>query len=734
MKHLKSFLTILILAIAVIGVAEFALAQKKQPIKVCNNCGQHYKGTHNCPKDKGKTGGNTGTTKKTCSQCKKSKLSSSFPKNSIICSDCVAKNKKEAEKREAERRKAEKAEQDRIINDYVNSMVYVAGGTFTMGATNEQGSDADSDEKPIHSVTLSSYYIGQTEVTQELWEAVMGSNPSEFKGAKRPVENVSWDDCKEFILKLNAKTGKSFRLPTEAEWEYAARGGNKSQGYKYSGSNTLSDVAWYDDNSGGTTHEVATRRANELGIYDMSGNVWEWCSDWALQQLVTEQPAGTIFGRVCSGGSWDNRAEHCRVSCRNDNTPGYRDNNLGVRLALKKVLVEVPRPKRKPKLEKAVTSYSCVDLKENELRTFQGSRMALIPFLRKLDDVINRNQGTINIWHVGGSHVQDGTFSHRVRCNLAINVNGGMGSRTIMFPYKLVGVNGPQDYSVCGTGIWSSTCNIEKRPDHEMGMSGITATTSSPDASVTFSLASSDGVDWTTRSIRVIGKASSSSVTPYIVINGTDVEYPIVNNDAGYLFELSRGCTSFTVKFRGLGGNNKFELRGVVALNQEPGVAYWESGVNCSATTSWLNCSLLEQDLKIAKPDLVILGMDIIDADTTNFNRDRFKSNYQQLIDRIKSVNPDCQFIFVTNSDNCLSGSANLNNRVAEKVFIELALDNNGSVWDIYKVMGGLGSSTKWVRSGLMQSDHVHFTSAGYRLIGDLLYNAIIGQYLKWKN
>ncbi|MBR5638927.1 MAG: hypothetical protein IKW83_04095 [Muribaculaceae bacterium] len=379
------------------------------------------------------------------------------------------------------------------------------------------------------------------------------------------------------------------------------------------------------------------------------------------------------------------------------------------------------------------STYSCVDLKESELRTFKGGRMALIPFFRKLDDVINRHRGTINIWHVGGSHVQAGTFSHRISRNFALHVNGNRGSRTLMFPYKLVGTNGPQDYSVSGTGTWSRTRNIEQSPDHEMGMSGITATTSSPNASVSFTLSSSDGIDWTTRRIWVLGKASSSSVRPYVMIDSTAVEDPEGNNDNGYFFELPRGCSSFTVKFHGLGSGNRFELRGVIALNAEPGVAYWASGVNGAATTSWLKCSLLEKDLHIAKPDMVIFGIGINDAHTKNFNRDRFKSNYQQLIDRIKSVNPDCQFIFITNNDNRLNRSPNPNTRAAEKVFIELALDNNGSVWDLYKVMGGLGSSAKWVRSGLMQSDHVHFTSAGYRLIGDLLYNAIIGQYLKWK-
>ena len=217
-------------------------------------------------------------------------------------------------------------------------MVRVEGGTFTMGATAEQGSDAYSDEKPTHQVTLSSYSIGKTEVTQALWQAVMGSNPSYFKGSNLPVECVSWEDCKTFIRKLNALTGKNFRLPTEAEWEFAARGGNNSRGYKYSGSNTLSNVAWYTDNSSSTTHPVATKASNELGIYDMSGNVWEWCSDWYSSYSSSSQynPTGPNSGsdRVDRGGSWGNRAGHCRVSFRINDYPTYRDDYLGLRLAL----------------------------------------------------------------------------------------------------------------------------------------------------------------------------------------------------------------------------------------------------------------------------------------------------------------------------------------------------------------------------------------------------------------
>lgn len=224
-------------------------------------------------------------------------------------------------------------------------MVSVAGGTFTMGSS-EQGSIDDDYAKPAHKVTLSSFAIGQTEVTQELWEAVMGNNPSEFKGAKRPVDNVSWNDCQTFITKLNQLTGKRFRLPTEAEWEYAARGGKNSKGYKYAGSNTIGDVAWYWDNipsqssgnSGYGTQTVGTKKPNELGLYDMTGNVLEWCQDWYGNYSSNAQtnPTGPSSGsgRVLRGGNWGIIAIYCRVSSRYGYTPDYVNNFLGLRLAL----------------------------------------------------------------------------------------------------------------------------------------------------------------------------------------------------------------------------------------------------------------------------------------------------------------------------------------------------------------------------------------------------------------
>lgn len=225
------------------------------------------------------------------------------------------------------------------VNGVSFRMIPVEGGTFMMGSTEEQGWDADDDEYPVHKVTLSSYSIGETEVTQTLWQAVMGSNPGYFiLDMNRPIEQVSWDSCQEFIAKLNQMTGKNFRLPTEAEWEYAARGGKKSHGYKYSGSDIIDDVAWYLSNSSSTTHAVASKAPNELGLFDMSGNVLEWCLDWYgnYSNSVQINPTGPSTGycRVLRGGSWYPAAKLCRVSCRSNNMPGGYFNDRGLRLAL----------------------------------------------------------------------------------------------------------------------------------------------------------------------------------------------------------------------------------------------------------------------------------------------------------------------------------------------------------------------------------------------------------------
>ena len=215
-----------------------------------------------------------------------------------------------------------------------HEMIFVEGGTFQMGS-----SSGESDEKPVHSVTLSAFNIGKYEVTQAQWKAVMGNNPSDFAGCDDcPVENVSWNDAEDFIQELNAQTGMNYRLPTEAEWEYAAKRGKRSKGYTYSGSNDLNSVAWTIDNSGRKSHAVGGKQANELGVYDMAGNVWEWCSDWygEYNSYSETNPTGVSSGqdRVLRGGSWDSDVSGCRLAYRARNFPDIKGDNIGFRLVL----------------------------------------------------------------------------------------------------------------------------------------------------------------------------------------------------------------------------------------------------------------------------------------------------------------------------------------------------------------------------------------------------------------
>ena len=260
-------------------------------------------------------------------------------------------------------RELETAPLSPVIQQLIDNMVHVEGGTFMMGSNLEEDNQCDTDDehpapvaRPVHQVTLSSFSIGRYEVTQEEWIAVMGGSPTDFKNVRMPVRRVCWRDCQDFIKKLNKLTGMDFRLPTEAEWEFAARGGNESHGYRYSGSDCLDDVAWYDDNSMDDeaespedgTHEVGKKSPNELGLYDMSGNVMEWCQDiygeyGSEAQVDPHGPSRSFFNslvsssgvcRVLRGGSWMNFDKGCTVTIRHFSAPGLRHAVVGMRLAL----------------------------------------------------------------------------------------------------------------------------------------------------------------------------------------------------------------------------------------------------------------------------------------------------------------------------------------------------------------------------------------------------------------
>jgi len=263
-----------------------------------------------------------------------------------------AAEKKKKEQQELASRKKVEEERAQLFHELAENMVLVEGGTFMMGDIQGLG-----NAKPVHQVTLSSYYICKYEVTQELWQTVMGSNPSQIKGAKRPVEQVSWKECHQFIMRLNQLTGKQYRLPTEAEWEFAARGGNRSKGYQYAGSDSIGDVAWYGGNSNKQTHDVGMKLANELGLYDMSGNVSEFCEDWyaPYDSVPQTDPKGPPANdkrirntECCShpvsrGGCWYNRPASsewlsggCEVWFRDAWHDHFGNESLGFRLVEKR--------------------------------------------------------------------------------------------------------------------------------------------------------------------------------------------------------------------------------------------------------------------------------------------------------------------------------------------------------------------------------------------------------------
>jgi len=257
---------------------------------------------------------------------------------SLTTFSCRSNNASEASKETSKDSVATEEVLSFTVNDVTFNMILVKGGTFTMGATPEQGNDAEDDEKPAHEVTLSDYYIGETEVTQALYEAVMGENPADTKGADLPVVAVEGIDCDIFAEKLSKLTGRNFRLPTEAEWEYAARGGNKSKGYKYSGSDNIDEVAWYNDIEG-DIHPVKSKAPNELGIYDMSGNVDEYCADDYANYTEESQTNPKVKsdkseGQTVRGGNFaGGDAATCRVSKR-ILTTGYVFGSRGFRVVM----------------------------------------------------------------------------------------------------------------------------------------------------------------------------------------------------------------------------------------------------------------------------------------------------------------------------------------------------------------------------------------------------------------
>jgi lysophospholipase L1-like esterase len=379
-----------------------------------------------------------------------------------------------------------------------------------------------------------------------------------------------------------------------------------------------------------------------------------------------------------------------------------------------------------------IDDSSCVNFDSCYLK-FPAEHHKFEALYRKIEHVRRGGEGVVNILHVGGSHVQAGVLSHRLRCNFAQIMPERPQSRGLIFPFRAIRTNAPKDYEFSASGSWKRARCLDRMPSYPLGLSGAVAEACSEDCSLTLSVDES----FAFQRLRVIGEPIGGECRPLIITTEADT-LRLEHEGSDFLFTFPQPTNECTIIFEGLEHDSiSFALRGVWPENNKVGITYTGSGINGASVPSWLRCELFTEELdRLCPPDLVIFGIGINDANTSTakFNAETFKENYRQLINSILSVNPNATFLFITNNDCWLRVGRrrrvfNANGPVVEKAMTELAREFDGAVFDQFQVMGGLGSSSKWVRAGLMNRDHVHFLEAGYQLMADLIYNAFVQDY-----
>ena len=373
---------------------------------------------------------------------------------------------------------------------------------------------------------------------------------------------------------------------------------------------------------------------------------------------------------------------------------------------------------------------------EASVLLFPGSRAAQDLFYDKLDTLVATGRGNVNVWHIGGSHVQAAYFPNRIMNGIdSLTLRGDRG---FLFPLKLAGTNYDKTYRISTTGEWEApilTRNSDlRRPRY--GVTGYGARTASPDASVGFRLNADGSARWSCESVRVLGYGSSDRAYPYILCLADTLRFEFEAATHSYLFDLPAPTDSVVVRFHVPAGE-EFTLNGLQPLSWRPGVNYFASGVNGAALPSWLDkCEDLERDLQLVHPDLAILAVGINDSATSvkNFKPERFKENYRRLIEMVRRISPECAFIFVTNNDSYRyvrrGMSWNGNGEAVRQAMLELAREYGAGVWDLYGVMGGAHTVEKWRDAGLAKNDRLHFTDEGYNLLGDLFVEALMADKL----
>ena len=384
--------------------------------------------------------------------------------------------------------------------------------------------------------------------------------------------------------------------------------------------------------------------------------------------------------------------------------------------------------------------YDCLRYDRTGLH-FPGGREAQDAFYEKLDSLLLFHSRNVNIWHVGGSHVQADFFSHRMRSNLTDMQPGNIAVRGILFPFGMANTNWNHNYRMEYTGTWTAGRNIQRDAAFDFGISGIAASTTDSLASLTLVLNVGMTPTWQFSRLRVMGYASAETVCPFAVEEREGMRDTLVAHPdpiyGGWVLPFETLRDSTTVCFR-IPQGETFTLTGLIPENDLTGISYYSSGINGAAVPTWLRCSSLARDLGLVRPDLVVFAIGVNDAAVPygDFNAEAFKNGYRRLIRMVENVSPGCAYIFITNNDTYRRESrrvkrANRNAPLVQKAFFELAEEYGGAVWDVFDFMGGLDSSPRWRDAGLMATDLIHFTRTGYELLGDLLYNAIIEDYMK---
>ena len=386
---------------------------------------------------------------------------------------------------------------------------------------------------------------------------------------------------------------------------------------------------------------------------------------------------------------------------------------------------------------RTLPEYPFTHFERNQL-IYPGDSLPMERFFEKLDSVVFFG-GNVNIMHIGGSHVQAGVFTQQFRDNLLGIGTDLIGGQNFVFPFTAGKTNNPSYFMVKYTGEWDYCRNAVKREyEKRLGLAGAAITTTDNEASVSIitreRYPSHQPPEYTFNKVTVLGFSETENVVPVVGCDGTVIHGNYNESQSSYVFDLPQYTDSVCILFDTVPG--EFTLTGVLLESGMSGICVHGIGVNGASVPSYLRCVDFERDLALIKPDLVIFSIGINDAADQDFTEFCFKHNYKELINTIQRVSPDCALLFVTNNDSYKKVrknkyEVNPNGLVVERVFMELGATYNAAVWDQFDIMGGLKSMEEWEKAGLAKKDKVHFTSEGYRLLGDLLYNALMDRYIE---